>query len=224
MWCIPAEQDGAFVACMEQVLEVYARPYEARFPVVCMDEQPFQLLSERRRPVSLGGRRRRLVDYEYVREGSCTVWMFVDPLGCWREVRVTPRRTAVDWAEQIRALVDAPRYAEAERIVLVCDNLNTHDVGSLYTAFEPPEAKRIMDRLELVYTPKHGSWLNVAELELSVLTRQSLSDRLGSEAAVAERAGPWAQERNRKQIGVDWQFTTQDARIKLKRLYPNIKT
>lgn len=224
MWCIPAEQDGAFVARMEQVLEVYARPYEARFPVVCMDEQPFQLLSERRRPVSLGGRRGRLVDYEYVREGSCTVWMFVDPLGCWREVRVTPRRTAVDWAEQIRALVDAPRYAEAERIVLVCDNLNTHDVGSLYTAFEPPEAKRIMDRLELVYTPKHGSWLNVAELELSVLTRQSLSDRLGSEAAVAERAGPWAQERNRKQIGVDWQFTTQDARIKLKRLYPNIKT
>ena len=179
MWCIPAEQDGAFVARMEQVLEVYARPYEARFPVVCMDEQPFQLLSERRRPVSLGGRRGRLVDYEYVREGSCTVWMFVDPLGCWREVRVTPRRTALDWAEQIRALVDAPRYAEAERIVLVCDNLNTHDVGSLYTAFEPSEAKRIMDRLELVYTPKHGSWLNIAELELSVLSRQSLSERLG---------------------------------------------
>ena len=120
---------------------------------------------------------------------------------------MTPRRTAVDWAEQIRALVDAPRYAEAERIVLVCDNLNTHDVGSLYTAFEPSEAKRIMDRLELVYTPKHGSWLNIAELELSVLTRQSLSDRLGSEAVVAERARPWAQERNRKQIGVDWQFT-----------------
>ena len=224
MWCIPAEQDGAFVARMEQVLEVYARPYEARFPVVCMDEQPFQLLSERHSPVSLGARRGRLVDYEYFREGSCTVWMFVDPLGCWREVRVTPRRTAVEWAEQIRALVDAPRYAEAERIVLVCDNLNTHDVGSLYTAFEPSEAKRIMDRLELVYTPKHGSWLNIAELELSVLSRQSLSDRLGSEAAVAERARSWAQERNRKQIGVDWQFTTQDARIKLKRLYPKIKT
>ena len=224
MWCIPAEQDGAFVARMEQVLEVYARPYEARFPVVCMDEQPFQLLSERRRPVSLGGRRGRLVDYEYVREGSCTVWMFVDPLGCWREVRVTPRRTAVEWAEQIRALVDAPRYAEAERIVLVCDNLNPHDVGSLSTAFEPSEATRLMDRLEWVYTPKHGSWLNVAELELSVLTRQSLSERLGSEEAVAERARPWAQERNRKQIGVDWPFTTQDARTKLKRLYPNIKT
>lgn len=137
---------------------------------------------------------------------------------------VTPRRTAVDWAEQIRALVDAPRYAEAERIVLVCDNLNTHDVGSLYTAFEPSEAKRIMDRLELVYTSKHGSWRGIAESELSVLTRQSLSDRLGSVEAVAERARPWAQERNRNQIGVDWQFTTQDARTKLKRLYPNIKT
>ena len=209
---------------MEQVLEVYARPYTARFPVVCMDEQPFQLLSEGHAPVSLGAGRGRLVDYEYVREGSCTVWMFVDPLGCWQEVRVTRRRTALAWAEQIRALVDAPRYADAERITLVCDNLNTHDMGSLYTAFEPSEAKRILDRLELVFTPKHGSWLNVAELELSVLTRQSLSDRLGSEAAVAERARHWAQERNRKQIGVDWQFTTQDARMKLKRLYPKIKT
>lgn len=222
MWCIPAEQDGAFVARMEQVLEVYARPYEARFPVVCMDEQPFQLLSERRAPVPLGAGRGRLVDYEYVREGSCTVWMFVEPLGGWRDVGVTRRRTAVAWAEQIRALVDAPRYAGAERIVLVCDNLNTHDVGSLYTAFEPSEAKRIMDRLQLVFTPKHGSWLNVAELELSVLTRQSLSDRLESEAAVAERVGPWSQERNRNQIGVDWHFTTYDARTKLKRLYPKI--
>ena len=164
------------------------------------------------------------MDYEYVREGSCTVWMFVEPLGCWRDVRVTQRRTALEWAEQIRALVDAPRYADAERITLVCDNLNTHDMGSLYTAFEPSEAKRILDRLALVFTPKHGSWLNVAELELSVLTRQSLSDRLGSEAAVVERARPWAQERNRRQIGVDWQFTTQDARTKLKRLYPKIKT
>ena len=224
MWCIPAEQDGAFVARMEQVLDVYARPYTARFPVVCMDEQPFQLLSERHSPVSLGTGRGRLVDYEYVREGSYTVWMFVDPYRMLAGgVRVTRRRTALEWAEQIRALVDAPHYADAERITLVCDNLNTHDMGSLYTAFEPSEAKRILDRLELVFTPKHGSWRGVAELELSVLTRQSLSDRLGSEAAVAERARHWAQERNRKQIGVDWQFTTQDARMKLKRLYPKIK-
>ena len=218
MWCIPAEQDGAFVARMEQVLEVYARPYEVRFPVVCMDEQPFQLLSERRCPVPLGASRGRLVDYEYVREGTCTVWMFVEPPGCWRDVRVTRRRTALEWAEQIRALVEAPRYAHAERITLVCDNLNTHDVGSLYAAFEPLEAKRIMERLELVLTPKHGSWLNIAESELSVLSRQSLSDRLGSEEAVEDRVRPWTHERNRQQIGVDWQFTTHNACTRLKRL------
>ena len=224
MWCIPSEHDGAFVARMEHVLEVYARSYDARFPVVCMDEQPFQLLSEARSPVPLGAGRGRAVDYEYVREGTCTVWMFVEPLGCWRDVRVTSRRTALAWAQRIRALVDAPRYAGAERITLVCDNLNTHDFGSLYTAFAPVEAKRIMDRLEMVFTPKHGSWLNIAESELSVLTRQSLADRLGSESAVEDRVMPWTQERNRKQIGVDWQFTTQDARTKLKRLYPKIKT
>ena len=139
-------------------------------------------------------------------------------------VRLTPRRTALEWAEQIRALVDAPRYAGAERIVLVRDNLNTHDVGSSYTAFEPSEAKRIRDRVELVYTPKHGSWLNLTELEMSVLTRQSLSERLGNEKAVAERVRPWSQERNRKQVGIDWQFTTHDEPTKLKRLYPKIKT
>ncbi len=224
MWCIPPEQDGAFVARMEHVLDVYSRPYDARFPVVCMDEQPFQLLSETRSPVPMGPGRKRAVDYEYTREGTCTVWMFVESLGCWRDVRVTSHRTAVDWAEQIRLLVDAPRYADAERITLVCDNLNTHDFGSLYTAFEAVEAKRIMDRLELVFTPKHGSWLNVSESELSVLTRQSLDDRLESETAVAERATPWTKDRNQKQIGVDWQFTTTDARTKLKRLYPKIKT
>lgn len=224
MWCIPPEQDGAFVARMEQVLDVYSRPYNPRFPVVCMDEQPFQLLSESRRSMPMGPGRSRVVDYEYTREGTCTVWMFVEALACWRDVRVTSQRTAVDWAEQVRSLVDAPRYAHAERVVLVCDNLNTHDFGSLYAAFDAAEAKRIMDRLELVFTPKHGSWLNVAESELSVLSRQSLDDRLASEAAVAERAIPWAQQRTANQIGVDWQFTTADARTKLKRLYPKIET
>ena len=224
MWCIPPEQDGAFVARMEHVLDVYARPYDPRFPVVCMDEQPFQLLSETRLPLPLKPGRKQVTDYEYTREGTCTVWMFVEPLGCWRNVSVTGHRKAVDWAEQVRALVDAPRYAEAERITLVCDNLNTHDFGSLYTAFSPAEAKRIMDRLELVFTPKHGSWLNIAETELSVLTRQSLDDRLATEAAVSERAIPWAADRNHQQIGVNWQFTTTDARTKLKRLYPKIET
>ena len=224
MWCIPPEQDAAFVARMEQVLDVYSRPYDARRPVVCMDEQPCQLLSETRPPLPMEPGRNEVVDHEYVREGCCAVWMFVEPLAGWRDVPVTGRRTAADWAARVRALVDEPRYAGAERITLVCDNLNTHDFGSLYAAYDAAEAKRIMDRLELVFTPKHGSWLNVAESELSVLTRQSLADRLGSEAAVAARATPWARDRNRRQTGVDWQFTTDDARTKLRRLYPKIKT
>jgi len=224
MWCIPPEQDGAFVARMERVLDVYARPYDARRPVVCMDEQPCQLLSEKRAPLPAKPGRAAAVDHEYVREGCCAAWMFVEPLGGWRDVPVTARRTAADWAARVRALVDEPRHAGAARITLVRDNLNTHDFGSLHAAFDAAEAKRVMDRLELVFTPKHGSWLNVAEPELGVLTRQSLGDRLGSMAAVAGRAVPWARDRNRRQTGVDWQFTTEDARIKLKRLYPKIET
>jgi hypothetical protein len=224
MWCIPPEQDGAFVARMEQVLDVYARPRDPRRPVVCMDEQPYQLLSETRTPLPTRPGKEAVVDHEYVREGTCTVWMFAEPLGGWRDVRVTGRRTAVDWAEQMRALADAPRFAAAGRITVVCDNLNTHDPGSLHEAFAPAEAKRIMDRLDLVFTPKHGSWLNIAECELSVLTRQSLGDRLADEATVAGRASAWSRERNADQTGVDWHFTTADARTRLKRLYPKIET
>lgn len=224
MWCIPPKQNGQFVARMERVLDVYCRPYDPRRPVVCMDEQPVQLTSETRTPIPLSPGQVAKVDYEYIREGSCVVWMFVEPLGCWRDVRVTSRRTAVDWAHQIRDLVDDPRYAEAEVITLVCDQLNTHDLGSLYEAFDPQEAKRIADKLEIVHTPKHGSWLNIAECELSVLTRQSLDDRVGSQGVVSRRVQPWAQSRNEEQVGVDWQFTTENARIKLRQLYPNIKT
>ncbi len=148
--------------------------------------------------------------------------MFVEPLGGWREVRVTETKTAVDWAERVRRLVDDPRYAQAERITLVCDNLVTHDLASLYKAFGPAEALRIARKLELVHTPKHGSWLNVAESELSVLTRQCLSRRIATLREVAEQATAWGVRRNRKQVGVDWQFTTEDARIKLKHLYPKI--
>jgi len=189
-----------------------------------MDEQPVQLTSETRTPIPLSPGQVAKVDYEYIREGSCVVWMFVEPLGCWRDVRVTRRRTAVDWARQIRDLVDDPRYAEAEVITLVCDQLNTHDLGSLYAAFDPQEAKRIANKLEIVHTPKHGSWLNIAECELSVLTRQSLDDRVGSQGVVSRRVQPWAKSRNEEQVGVDWQFTTENARIKLRQLYPNIKT
>jgi hypothetical protein len=224
MWCIPPKQDGQFVARMEQVLEVYRRPYNPRRPVVCLDEQPFQLISETRRSIPMGKGQPKRIDYEYTREGTCTVWMMVEPLACWRDVQVTAQRTMVEWAKQVRRLVDHPRYAEAEGITLVSDNLNTHDLGSLYEAFEPHEALRLARKLELIHTPKHGSWLNIAEPELSVLTRQGLGDYLASQAKVATRALPWASQRNAKQVGIDWQFKTEDARIKLKKLYPKIKT
>jgi hypothetical protein len=224
MWCIPPRQNGQFVARMEQVLDVYSRPYDEKRPVVCMDEQPVQLTSESRTPIPMAPGRIAKDDNEYVREGTCVVWMFVEPLGGWRTVPVSNRRTAVNWAHRMRDLVDNPRFASAEKITVVLDNLNTHDIGSLYEAFAPAEAKRIADKLELVFTPKHGSWLNIAECELSVLTRQSLSDRLESESKVRSRAKSWSQERNESQTGVDWQFTTDKARTKLKRLYPNIET
>ena len=223
MWCIPPDQDAAFVCNMEQVLEVYHRPYDPLRPVVCMDEQPKQLISEVNQPIAVAPGQPERVDYEYIREGVCTIWMFVEPLGGWRNVPVTTTKTAVDWAQQVKRLVDDPRYAQAERITLVCDNLNTHNLASLYQAFEPSEALRIVQKLELVHTPKHGSWLNVAESELSVLTRQCMDRRIATLADVGEEAQHWYERRNTKQVGVDWQFTTADARIRLKRLYPKVK-
>jgi hypothetical protein len=223
MWCIPPEQDAAFVCQMEQVLEVYKRPYDPACPVVCMDEQPKQLISEVSEPIPTAPGEPARMDYEYVREGVCTVWMFVEPLGGWRKAPVTATKTAVDWARQVHQLVDEPRYRRAKRITLVCDNLNTHGLASLYQAYEPAEALRLARKLELVHTPKHGSWLNVAESELSVLTRQCLGRRIPDQSAVGAEAQAWGQERNRRQVGVDWQFTTADARIKLKRLYPKVK-
>jgi len=223
MWCIPPKQNGAFVASMEQVLAVYRRPYDERFPVVCMDEQPFQLISESRTPLPMRPGQTQKVDYEYVREGSCTIWMFVEPLAGWRDVAVTSTKKAIDWAHQIQALVDNPRYANAKKIILVCDNLNTHYFGSLYQAFGAEEAFRIMSRIELVHTPKHGSWLNMAEPELSVLTRQCLTDRIGDQKEVERRSIAWKVDRNKRQKGIDWQFTNEKARVKLKRLYPKIE-
>jgi hypothetical protein len=224
MWCIPPHEDAAFVCQMEQVLEVYQRPYDPRFPVVNMDEQHKQLIQETQQPIPASPGYPARVDYEYVRQGSCVVWMFVEALAGWRDVRVSATRTAADWAQQVRALVDHPRYAAAERITLVCDNLNTHTLASLYQAFEPAEALRIAQRLEIVHTPKHGSWLNIAESELSVLTRQCLDRRIPEQVMVADESRLWADHRNDAQIGVDWQFQTPDARIKLKHLYPKIKT
>jgi hypothetical protein len=222
MWCIPPKEDAAFVCQMEQVLEVYKRPYDPKRPVVCMDEQPKQLISEVRPPLPVRPGHAECVDFEYVREGMCTVWMFVEPLGGWRSVRVSETKKAIDWAEQVRQLVDDPRSADAERITLVCDNLNTHSFASLYQAFAPEEAMRLMRKLEIVHTPKHGSWLNMAEPELSVLSRQCLGRRIPTQAEVATEAAAWEHNRNDLQTGIDWQFTTKDARIKLKSLYPKI--
>jgi hypothetical protein len=224
MWCIPPQENAAFVCQMEQVLEVYRRPYEPQFPVVNMDEQHKQLIREIEHPLPpLPGQPTR-IDYEYVREGACVVWMFVEALAGWREVTVTETRTALDWAHQVQQIVDHPRYATARRLTLICDNLNTHTLASLYQAFPPEEALRLAQRIEIVHTPKHGSWLNIAESELSVLTRQCLALRLPEQTLVAEQATHWTRERNTRQIGVDWHFQTPDARIKLRRLYPKIKT
>lgn len=207
---------------MEQVLEVYLRPYDPRRPVVCMDEQPKQLLSDTRPPLGCAKKRPRCVDHEYARHGTCCVWMFVEPLGGWRDVMASPRRTSVDWAHRVRRLVDNPRYAGAERIILVCDNLNTHKIAALYEAFEPDEAFRIMQRLQIVHTPVHGSWLNVAEIELSALTRQCLDVRIDTIEKLDDQISTWTAERNKAQVGVKWHFTNADARIKLRHVYPQI--
>ena len=222
MWCIPPQGDAAFVAQMEHVLEAYQRPYDPQYPLVAMDEQHKQLIRETHTPLPAEPGRPERIDSEYVREGACVVWMFVEPLAGWRNVEVTETRTAVDWAHQVRRVVDDPRYAEAKRITLVCDNLNTHSIASLYQAFEPSEALRVARKLELVHTPKHGSWLNMAEPELSVLTRQALRPRTPDAALVADAARHWANHRNAASSKIDWRFTTNKARNKLKYLYPKI--
>jgi hypothetical protein len=209
---------------MEDVLDVYCRPYDPRFPVVCMDEMSRQLLAHTRapRPPAPGpaGHPAR-EDYEYRREGTANLFLGCEPLRGWRHLNVTARRTRVDWAWFIKDLVDV-HYPAAERIVLVMDNLNTHSPASLYAAFPPAEAKRIADKLEIHYTPKHGSWLNIAESEFSVLSRQCLGQRIADAAAMATVAGAWETARNGAAGPINWQFTTADARITLKRLYPSL--
>lgn len=192
------------------MLEVYCRPYDAGHPVICMDEQPKQLIHQVRMPVPVQPGAAAKEDVEYVRQGMCVVWMFVEPLAGWRAASVTLRKTAVDWAHQVRGVVESPRYAQAQRITLVCENLNVHRLASLYEACALEEALRLARKLELVHTPKHGSWLNIAEPESSVLTRQCLDQRIGQLARVSELAQQWAQARNRRQAGIDWQFRTAD--------------
>ena len=219
MWCIPPEHSAAFVCAMENVLEVYQRPYDPKRPVVCMDETSKQLVKETRLPQPPRPGQPERFDYEYERNGTANVFMFCEPLAGRRRVAVTDRRTRCDWADQIRTLLEV-HYRRAERVTLVMDNLNTHSPASLYEAFEPAAARRLIDRLEIVYTPKHGSWLNMAEIELSVLSRQSLGDRVPDQPTLAGRVERWQKDRNTSRATVDWQFTTADARIKLRRLYP----
>jgi len=220
-WCIPAQAGAEFVCKMEDVLDVYCRPYDPSYPVVCLDETSKQLLSELREPLPMEPGKPMRVDSQYRREGTRNLFLACEPLRGWRHLKVTHRRTRIDWAEFIAELVDV-HYPTADKIVLVMDNLNTHTPASLYQAFEPSEAKRLWDRLEIHYTPKHGSWLNIAECEFSALSRQCTNGRIPDEDVLARHVRSWQQERNRKHAIVDWRFTTEDARIKLKRLYPII--
>lgn len=221
-WVIPPEHDGEYVARMEDVLEVYQRPYDHAAPVVCMDEKSVQLLKETRPSLKAASGRPQRIDYEYERSGTANIFMFCEPLAGWRQTRVTERRTKPDWARAIRDLLDG-RYAEAQVVVLVMDNLNTHTIGSLYEAFPPAEARRLAQRLEIHYTPKHGSWLNIAENELSTLTRQCLSRRIGMIEQMTSELAAWDQARNRDAVKVNWRFSIEQARIKLRRVYPQVQ-
>jgi transposase len=222
-WCIPPEADAEFVCAMEDVLEVYHRPYDEQRPLVCLDEASKQLIGEVVQPLPAETGQPGRFDYEYERKGTINLFMISEPLLGWRAVQVTERRTAKDFAEVVRWLVEDV-HPDAEKIVLVMDNLNTHKAASLYEAFPPEQARRILDRLEIHHTPKHGSWLNMAEIELSVLSGQCLDRRIDNAAEVRQEVGAWEDERNERQVGVNWQFTTADARIKLRKLYPVILT
>lgn len=221
-WVIPPEHDAEFVCAMEDVLEVYQRDYDPKRPVLCLDESSKQLVAETRQPIPAAPGRPERIDCEYERNGTANLFMVTEPLVGQRYVTVTERRTAVDFARVLRDLVDHT-YADAEKIVLVMDNLNTHKLASLYEAFEPAEARRLAERLEIHYTPKHGSWLNIAEIELGILSRQCLDRRIASTEEVKQEVRAWQRHRNNACGTVDWQFTTADARTKLKRLYPSIK-
>ena len=207
---------------MEDVLDVYKRPFNLKRPMVCLDETSKQLIGETRIPVPAFPGQPARYDYEYKRNGVANLFMIFEPLIGRRRVKVTERRTKTDWAYCVREMVDQT-YPDAEQIVLVMDNLNTHNKSSLYEAFEPAEAKRVADKLEIHYTPKHGSWLDMAEIELGILGRQCLSRRIENMKQLKKEVSAWEKTRNTKKARVDWQFTTADARIKLKKLYPSIE-
>jgi hypothetical protein len=210
------------VAAMEDVLEVYRRPYDCNFPVVCMDEKPYQLLASAKDSIEMGTNNPVLKeDSEYVRHGTCSIFIWTEPLRCWRRAEALERRTRADWASQVKELLDV-HYPDAKKVTLVMDNLNTHNIASLYATFAPDEALRLAKRLEIHYTPKHGSWLDIAEIELSVLERQCLARRIDDLELLNAELKAWQNDRNASAGTVRWQFTTEDARVCLYRLYPDI--
>lgn len=222
-WVIPPEQDAEFVAAMEEVLEVYAQPYDPDHPVICMDEQPVQLIKETRTPLPATKTQPTRVDYQYERAGTASIFMFTEPLSGWRQATARPQRTKADWAEEVAALLEG-RYAHCPCVTLVSDNLNTHTKGAFYEVFGAERARNLVRRIEFCHTPKHGSWLNIAENELSSMTRQCLGKRrIGDMETLCAEISAWSTDVNNKQRGVDWQMKMDDARIKLKSVYPKIK-
>ncbi len=221
-WCIPPKADAEFVFRMEHVLELYRLPYDPRYPVVCMDEASKQLIGEVRIPLPVAEGQPVRYDSEYERLGVCNQFMFVEPLRGWRKVFVCERRTMIDWAFCIREILDV-HYPHAEKVRLVLDNLNTHTGASLYEAFSPAEARRLLSRLEFHYTPKHGSWLNMAEIEIGVMNGQCLDRRIREQQIIFEEVAAWQQQRNMEEAKIRWTFTVSDARVKLAKIYPSIQ-
>jgi hypothetical protein len=221
-WCIPPETNAEFVWGMEDVLDVYHRPYSSQHQLICMDESSKQQVSETRQPVPPAPGKPERYDYEYERQGVSNLFMLFAPLEGWRHVKVTDRRTKVDWAHWMKDLLTV-HFPQADHLTIVMDNLNTHHPASLYEAFQPEEAKALLDRCEFHYTPKHGSWLNMAEIECSALQRQCLDRRIPDQATLRAEVAAWEEQRNAQSVKVQWRFTTADARIRLERLYPSIK-
>jgi hypothetical protein len=222
-WVIPPKADGEFVAHMEKVLDTYEKPYDSAQPVLGMDEQPVQLIKETRKPIAATAKHARRVDYEYERAGTASIFMFTEPLRGWREATARESRTKLDWAQEVARLLEG-RYRQCEKITLVCDNLNTHTIGAFYEAFPPARARKLVCRIEFCHTPKHGSWLNIAENELSSLTRQCLHGRrIGDLKTLRQEISAWSTDVNQTQRGVDWRMKISDARYKLKSVYPKIR-
>lgn len=222
-WVIPPAADAEFAANMEEVLETYAKPYDPACPVLCMDEQPVQLIRETRQPIAATAQHAKRVDYEYERAGTASIFMFTEPLSGWRQATARHTKTKIDWALEVAALLEG-RYANCKQVKLVCDNLNTHTKGAFYEAFPPQRARQLVRRIQFCHTPKHGSWLNIAENELSSMTRQCVSGRRFPDlTTLQEEIAAWSNDINDTQRGVDWQMKINDARCKLKSVYPKIK-